>query len=91
MIEKKMSIVAYRLLLKFADRMKYLIIINTYKPNELTISLRSLKTSGFDVTTLKGVQGHAEAAGYKCDSFLAVKRIAHALWIKKLNGLDYKE
>jgi len=90
MIEKKMSIVAYRLLLKFSDRMKYLIIINTYKPDELTMSLRSLKSSNFDVTTLEGVQGHAEAGGYKCESFIAVKRKAFLIWTKKINGLGYK-
>ena len=90
LLDKKISLVAYRILSKHTD-LTYLIIVNTYNPDELKMSIRSLKSSNFDCRQIKGFEGHANASGYKVKDFKAIKRLSYALWTGKLKYLDYKE
>lgn len=70
------------------DRYKgfdYLIAVNTYRPNELKLSLRA-RDYGFDLLQLDRVRGHSEASG----SELTHEEI-EALWNTPGASIPYRE
>lgn len=89
----KISIVCYRLLQDFPD-IDYVIAINTFNAEKSSgkrenkvngkLSIRSRKTSDFDVTQLKNINGHKAAGGGQFDVDFVTK-----LWMNKNVHLEY--
>ncbi len=78
----KISIVCARLLERYSG-LDYIICINTFKPEEKKLSIRSL---GFDCTQLQNVYGHKEAAA---SVFETIEEI-NDFWNGRIWSIRYK-